>query len=1138
MQCALCKGKPLMHNVLNSFMMVFGHKSRANKCHIPCKMSFTKSICLVHFVILLGHVQMSVSQDPCSDGNTLELDNLAKRSSSYAVDSTPLCDRYIREAWYTTQGYVMTMSPPSLTYCGTLYPVWLSDNIPSDQITQTLTACEVGFFGNCSRSYQIDVKNCTTFLAYKLKALDVCNSAYCFELNDHCIAEKVDNIKVSFHNITWRRSEVSGVIKYDPYINLLCSFTPSANETLLYHIDWYVDNETVIQGQTVDKDSLQDAILSAEDLINAGKKINSWIHCVVGVKMLTNKNPCFSSPSELFFAGIEVLNNVLTIERNGKGTLEIRLTIPFASETIETENGQFAAYLDISLFFPKNENCTNYASTKFTNCKTRINSYRYDERHHYTNPANWRTVYYLDVFNSDEEAYYLTHQKSVLRLATNNATGGAKIFAFANLHDVRLNFVDKDSHWKGKQCHSRGDPHQRTFDGYFYECQAKGCVAGKTYILYRNEQLLQEVQVRHDICGTMPRCVCAVAARAGQDVFTIDFCNGKEIINFPLCNENSLKVIKIYDKVYKIIFPSGTHILVEFAKIDTTIWYSNVYIYPSESDVSRTSGLCGSLDSNETNDLRRRNGFEDNITLFNHYNPPDNFSLSWQLSRGSTEDLLSYSPSVFKKLTSLSTQFHKLCTCESVDKIHCNYKQYNECTTKSRGKEYHCVIHNIRRKRRDLKYLTNIEKNREKTVKLRRFERQVNSETEAFDICNEAFQQSGYYVNCLQVVPTFNNQSLVNCISDVFMTGNPNFTQWNLDTALRECQTGIQLNSTVQKEHTEVSTFIVNLCPNNCSNKGVCRSGNCTCEYGFGGSDCSFDVLSLPTIVRLSDNGICDKSEETCDDITVYGRYFLENMGTTCYVTREEINENNSVLLTTNYSIEFEERTMFEGYCTLYYGSYSPWITRFLFSLSNDGSQFSESYSVYVYQSVCQTFQNDSGDIHFTLQTGYCYINGRCIQSGTFKHNNTCLQCQPRIDVYEWIRVCNDNVTPGDSTVTWITTSDINKTQKMEDKLSEGETIGLIVAAAFVSIITFVLVVVMLKNRIKRHETGYLSDNNRQNELCIYPQGENCKVTKGIFNPAYLLHFESPNEKYSKSSSSSSTRALSSTTDLSGVYDQ
>ena len=33
----------------------------------------------------------------------------------------------------------------------------------------------------------------------------------------------------------------------------------------------------MIQGQTVDKDSLQDAILSAEDMNKAGKKINSWV---------------------------------------------------------------------------------------------------------------------------------------------------------------------------------------------------------------------------------------------------------------------------------------------------------------------------------------------------------------------------------------------------------------------------------------------------------------------------------------------------------------------------------------------------------------------------------------------------------------------------------------------------------------------------------------------------------------------------------------------------------------------------------------------------------------------------------------------------------------------------------------------
>ena len=87
----------------------------------------------------------------------------------------------------------------------------------------------------------------------------------------------MSDVGVSFHNITWHSTSRQGVVQHDPSINLLCSFTPSANDTLLYHIDWYVDNDTVIQGQTVDTNSLQDAILSAEDMLKAGKKINSWV---------------------------------------------------------------------------------------------------------------------------------------------------------------------------------------------------------------------------------------------------------------------------------------------------------------------------------------------------------------------------------------------------------------------------------------------------------------------------------------------------------------------------------------------------------------------------------------------------------------------------------------------------------------------------------------------------------------------------------------------------------------------------------------------------------------------------------------------------------------------------------------------
>ena len=48
-------------------------------------------------------------------------------------------------------------------------------------------------------------------------------------------------------------------------------------------------------------------------------------------------------------------------------------------------------------------------------------------------------------------------------------------------------------------------------------------------------------------------------------------------------------------------------------------------------------------------------------------------------------------------------------------------------------------------------------------------------------------------------------------------------------------------------------------------------------------------ALLTPTVTSLSDDGVCDKSEKTCEDTTLYGHYFFENMSTTCYVTRQEV---------------------------------------------------------------------------------------------------------------------------------------------------------------------------------------------------------------------------------------------------------
>lgn len=86
-----------------------------------------------------------------------------------------------------------------------------------------------------------------------------------------------------------------------------------------------------------------------------------------------------------------------------------------------------------------------------------------------------------------------------------------------------------------------------------------------------------------------------------------------------------------------------------------------------------------------------------------------------RLPEGSNEDLLSMSQTVFDQLTPLSSYFYKLCTCDE-ERTYCSYKQYTECKTGIKGKEFHCVLHSSSRRKRDLKFLTQIPGNINKNM--------------------------------------------------------------------------------------------------------------------------------------------------------------------------------------------------------------------------------------------------------------------------------------------------------------------------------------------------------------------------------------------------------------------------------------
>ncbi|XP_062603868.1 von Willebrand factor D and EGF domain-containing protein-like [Saccostrea cucullata] len=234
------------------------------------------------------------------------------------------------------------------------------------------------------------------------------------------------------------------------------------------------------------------------------------------------------------------------------------------------------------------------------------------------------------------------------------------------------------------------------------------------------------------------------------------------------------------------------------------------------------------------------------------------------------------------------------------------------------------------------------------------------------------------------------------------ITGITELAKIHLEEILQTCSAFILVNSTFQEENPEVTYEIQTLCPWNCSGNGICNSGNCTCYTGYAGSDCSFDLSAPPTITHISDFGFCDKSKENCDEITVYGKYFLENMNTFCYMTRLMYNVDGASLATESYQIGLQERTLFEGFCPLQYSSLRPWVTFFQFNISNDDKSFTKTFNVYTFQSLCQEYQNNSGDIYYTFKDGFCFIDGSCVIDGETNPKNLCDICSVANNRYRW----------------------------------------------------------------------------------------------------------------------------------------
>lgn len=179
--------------------------------------------------------------------------------------------------------------------------------------------------------------------------------------------------------------------------------------------------------------------------------------------------------------------------------------------------------------------------------------------------------------------------------------------------------------------------------------------------------------------------------------------------------------------------------------------------------------------------------------------------------------------------------------------------------------------------------------------------------------------------------------------------------------------------------------------------------GNCTCEVGFGGSDCSFDILSPPTFWSITPSAICDLSSQSCSRVHFRGRYFLENVEKTCFITKQSVSKNGRcfslqtgnlfwsiyLLLLSHlliYKIVFQfsydgslvdvteqesrliEDNLFQGSCPLPKSDSTGWVSKLMLNVSYDRKQFTETLSFFTFRSECQQHSVENGNYKFTLK--------------------------------------------------------------------------------------------------------------------------------------------------------------------------
>ncbi|XP_056022076.1 uncharacterized protein LOC125649695 [Ostrea edulis] len=968
--------------------------------------------------------------------------NQYKRSSGYQLTSsdTAISDNFLTEGWYRFQsgaGNDIVRSPPSLSKCGTIYPVWLFGDLPSqaDGVVRR-NACVVDVLSNCRSTISIQIANCGTFNVYYLRKTPSPVTGYCFGEEVKCPdgqgsengftpgCQTLPSIPV-FPTVIADLATGPAILPdpFGPSVSSFfeCYFDSPSISPCYFDIAWYINGDAVRGLKNVEYGNLSTTRLLPEHW-NDRYHFNMVVKCSVRVRATSGGTPSNEVFSNDYQAGLFPESYVYHINEGQTISIPFRVTYPVGciSTTHENKSCITTVYLVTPKYQPTRETCETVQITDpilFENnqCGISISS------------RSWRESKSLTVTGNVDNLINVADRDIFIRLGILGESGDlSDAWHNTTVPDIKIYISDVDGAISNRICTLQTDPRFWTFDNYQHDIYMAG-----EYVLYLNKKREISIHALFTSCSGVggnlgAACSCGIAVRVEDSLYVYRTCDvvsyqyvsllAHHSTIYEVCDDKHMVITKESNYTH-IALPTGTKVKFNVYRN----WIQHLHIIPSVFDIGNMEGICGNANGNESDDFVSPDG---STPTRLERDEIDQIISTWRIDQTSSNSLFSANPA----LVNNGHDLQKYCSCASEAEgseylghiaghntancditttlVDCSQQQTTSSllTTCNR-------IDNSARKRRDLSE----EGYGERTKRVRR------STTDSDDVIDfvPLTYDSSFDPTYIPPVPTWRNgwtestaraecetsinndpvklecekyiqiEELVNnsisaCILDIRDSATTDWIAGTVDALKSYCLTMIAKYEKFHITNTTNEMSVVQIfnsvtCVNNCSNHGSCTvKGKCACDGGFIGIDCSRPKSSPPANAVLPEEGLCRKSKRQCAKTNIVGDFLSD---TTIYVQIKEYMISNSkgqVRNTFNTTAQWRAPNLITvvipSSTRKKRSTTEQYGTGYDISLSYDGSNFGDELSLVVYDDTC---------FNCNATTISCTILESCINNAT-----------------------------------------------------------------------------------------------------------------------------------------------------------